>query len=123
NVEEIALQFFSDEHELATIEDVLAGANDIIAEWVSDDATFRESIRELTWKHGTVQSELKESEKDEKEIYKMYYEYSEAVRTLVSHRILAINRGEKEDVLRVNIEAPDDRITTYLGKQVIPEVK
>src|SRR5690625_4392243 len=123
NIEEKAAQFFSDEHELTTVEDVLAGVNDIIAEWLSDDATFRESIRELTWKHGIVQTESKQAEKDEKEIYKMYYAYSEAVRSLVSHRILAINRGEKEDILRVSIEAPLDRIITYLNEHVITEKK
>src|SRR5690625_4309266 len=123
NVEEEAKQYFSEEHELNTVEAVLAGVNDIIAEWISDDASFRDYIRETTWKQGTLQTELKDAEKDEKEIYKMYYEFSEAVRSLVSHRILAINRGEKEDVLRVSIEAPFERIITYLREHVITEIK
>lgn len=122
-VNEEAGHFFSEEHELHTVEEVLAGVNDIIAEWVSDDPAFRDYIRETTWKHGVLQTEIKDDEKDEKEIYKMYYEYSEAVRSLVSHRILAINRGEKEDILRVSIEPPVDKIITHLKKQVIAEEK
>src|SRR5690625_1105012 len=119
NVEEEATQFLSEEHELHTIEDVLAGVNDIIAEWISDDPTYREFIRETTFKLGVVETEVKDADKDEKQIYQMYYEYSEAVRSLVSHRILAINRGEKEDVLRVAIEPPTERILAFLQKQVI----
>lgn len=123
NVEEEATQFLSEEHELHTIEDVLAGVNDIIAEWISDDPTYREFIRETTFKLGVVETEVKDADKDEKQIYQMYYEYSEAVRSLVSHRILAINRGEKEDVLRVSIEPPVEKIIDYLHKQVIPSVQ
>src|SRR5699024_816188 len=97
NVEKEANDFLSEELDLHTIEDVLAGVNDIIAEWVSDDATYREFIREETFKRGIVQSEVKHKDKDEKGVYEMYYEFSEPVRSLVSHRTLALNRGEKED--------------------------
>lgn len=121
NIDDEAAQFFSEEHELHTVEEVLAGVNDIIAEWISDDPTFRNYIRETTWKHGVIETNVKDVEKDEKEIYKMYYEYDEAIRTLVAHRTLAINRGEKEDVLRVTIEAPIEKITTYLNEKVITE--
>ena len=110
NIEAIAEQFFTEEHELSTVEDVLAGANDIIAEWISDDPTYRDYIRETTWKLGTIETAIKNAEKDEKEIFKMYYEYDEAIRSLVSHRTLAINRGEKEDVLRVKVVAPEEKI-------------
>src|SRR5699024_2572397 len=75
-----ATQYFSDEHELHTIEDVLAGVNDIIAEWISDDPTYREWIREETFKRGTILSEVKDEGKDEKNVYKMYYDYQESVR-------------------------------------------
>ncbi len=123
NLEETAVHYFSEEHKLTTVEDVLGGANDIIAEWISDDPTHRDYIRETTWKQGVLVTEAKEKEKDEKEIYKMYYEYSESVRSLVSHRILAINRGEKENILRVAIDPPLDKIITYLKKHVIKEEK
>src|SRR5699024_7383492 len=83
--------YFSEEHELHNTEEVLAGVNDIIAEWISDDPKYRDYIREITWKEGMIQTVVKQQEKDEKEIYKMYYEYSEAVKSLVSHRTLAIN--------------------------------
>lgn len=118
-VEEEANSYLSEEHELHTIEEVLQGANDIIAEWISDDAKYRDYIRESTWKYGIVVTELKDEAKDEKQIYRMYYEFSEPVRSLVSHRILAINRAEKEDVLRVAIDVPYERIIHYLEKQIL----
>ncbi len=111
--------YFSDEHALHNVEEVLAGVNDIMAEWISDDPKFRDYIRELTWKQGMIQTEVKKAEKDEKEIFKMYYDYGEAVKSLVSHRTLAINRGEKEDVLRVTIETPEEGILAYLQKQLV----
>lgn len=121
DVRKEAEKFFSEEHELHSVEDVLAGVNDIIAERISDDASYREFIRENTWKLATMQTELKNDEKDEKEIYKMYYDYEEAVHSLVSHRILAINRGEKEEVLRVTIVPPVERIEQHLQKEVIKD--
>lgn len=114
-----AEKYFSAEHELHTIEEVLSGVNDILAEWISDDAEYRDYIREETFKRGTIQSEAKDKEKDEKGVYEMYYEYSESVRSLVSHRILALNRGEKENVLKVTIDPPIERITQYLKRKVI----
>ncbi|WP_077324396.1 Tex family protein [Virgibacillus siamensis] len=111
--------YLSDEHELHTVEDVLAGVNDIIAEWISDDPEYREYIRNQTFKRGLMQSEVKDAAKDEKGVYEMYYDYSEAVRSMVSHRVLALNRGEKEDVLKVSIEPPADHVKEYLQKQMI----
>ena len=119
NVEEVAAEYFSEEHELHTTEEVLQGANDIIAEWISDDPAYRDHIRETTWKQGDIVTTLKNAEKDTTEIFKMYYDYKEPVRTLVSHRILAINRGEKEDVIRVSIEPPVEKLHSYLEQQVI----
>lgn len=119
NIEHEAAKYLSEEHELHTQEDVLGGVNDIIAEWISDDAAYRDYIREETFKRGTIQAEVKNAEKDEKGVYEMYYAYSEAVRSLVSHRILALNRGEKEDVLRVVIEAPAERVIQFLQNKVI----
>lgn len=114
-----AEKYFSEENELHTIDDVLAGVNDIMAEWISDEPEYREYIRQETFKRGTIQSELKNAELDEKGIFEMYYEFSEAVRSVVSHRTLALNRGEKEDVLKVSIESPVERITEFLRKKVI----
>ena len=119
NVASEANKYLSEEHKLNSVEDVLAGVNDIIAEWISDNAEYRDYIREETFERGSIQSEGKETEQDEKQVYEMYYEYQEAVRSLVSHRILALNRGEKEGVLKVSVEAPVERITDYLKRKVI----
>lgn len=111
--------YLSEENELHNIEDVFAGVNDILAEWISDEPEFREYIREVTFKQGMIVSEAKDADKDEKSVYEMYYDFTEPVRSLVSHRILALNRGEKEDVLRVAIEPPAERIIEYLEKKII----
>src|SRR5690625_2964190 len=116
---EVARDYFSDEHELQTTEDVLSGVNDIIAEWISDDPKFRDYIRQETFKRGQLTTALKKGENDPKRVYEMYYDYTEAVRSIAKHRILAINRGEKEDVLRVNIQPPLERIEQFLQRQVI----
>nr|WP_010529419.1 Tex family protein [Lentibacillus jeotgali] len=115
----VAKDFLSEEHELNTIEDVLMGVNDIIAEWISDDPEYRDYIRGETFKRGMVHAEGKDTDKDEKGIYEMYYAYDEAVRSMVSHRILALNRGEKEDVLKVSVEPPTERILAYLHRKVV----
>ncbi|MGV3463948.1 MAG: Tex family protein, partial [Heyndrickxia sp.] len=119
NVEEMAAQFVSEEKEVHTAGDALLGAKDIIAEWVSDEASYREWIREDTYKTGLISSSVKKTENDEKKVFEMYYEYEEPVRKIVPHRILAINRGEKEDVLRVSIQPDTDRIMEKLSKRVI----
>ncbi len=111
--------YLSEENELHTIEDVLAGVQDIIAEWIADEPTYREYIREQTLQKGTIQSSVKKEELDEKKVFEMYYAYSEAVRSIVSHRILALNRGEKEDVIKVSIEPPIDSIYHYLEKKIL----
>lgn len=119
DIDSAAKEYFSKEHELSTIEDVLAGVNDIIAEWISEDASYREYIRTETWKRGSLETAVKDESLDEKQVFKMYYEYSEPIRSLVSHRTLAINRGEKEDVLRVSIKPPVEQIIGFLERQVI----
>ncbi|MED4079918.1 Tex family protein [Halalkalibacterium halodurans] len=123
--------YFSVEHELTKVEDVLQGAQDIIAEWIADDADLRKRIRSLGFKEGSVIAKVKKEELDEKGVYEMYYDYEEPVRTLVPHRTLALNRGEKEDVLRVTIRFPVDRIIemsekTFIrrfGSPAVPYVK
>lgn len=117
--EEKALEFIHPDKEVLTAEEALQGAKDIIAEKVSDDAQFRQWIRQQTWKKGVIISTVKEPEKDEKKVYEMYYEYEEPVHKIVPHRVLALNRGEKEGVLRVSIQAPVEDIMAYLRKHII----
>ncbi|MEH7331448.1 Tex family protein [Neobacillus drentensis] len=119
SIEEKAKEFLSEEKEVRTIEEAIAGAKDIIAEMVSDDAEGRKWIRKETTKSGTVASTVKEAEKDEKNVYEMYYEYEEPVNKIVPHRILALNRGEKEDILRVSVKMNTDLILSYLSKKWI----
>lgn len=119
SIEEKAREYLSEEKEVLTIEDAIAGARDIIAEMVSDDAEGRKWIRKETFKSGTVVSVAKEEEKDEKKVYEMYYEYEEPVNKIVPHRILAINRGEKEDILRASIKMNVDLTISYLSKKWI----
>src|SRR5690625_4611589 len=119
NVSEEAKAYLSEEHELNDVSDVLAGVNDIIAEWISDEAKYREKIRTVTFNQGTIITKIKKDAEDEKEIFKMYYDYNEQVKQIANHRVLAINRGEKENVLKVTIEPPIDDILTYLREQVI----
>ncbi|GEN47154.1 Tex family protein [Alkalibacillus haloalkaliphilus] len=118
-VEKEAEQYLSEEHELADIEAVIQGVNDIIAEWISDEPAFRDDIRSYTFKQGAITTELKKGAEDEKEIFQMYYEYREPVKSMASHRVLAVNRGEKEKVLKVAIEPPVDTIIDYIKRAVI----
>jgi protein Tex len=116
-IEEKAKEFLSDEKEVLTVEDAIAGAKDIIAEMISDDAEGRKWIRNETFKSGKVESTVKDAEKDEKKVYEMYYEYEEPVNKIVPHRILALNRGEKEDILRVSIKMNNDIVLSYLSRK------
>ncbi|QHS24589.1 RNA-binding transcriptional accessory protein [Virgibacillus sp. MSP4-1] len=111
--------YFSDEHKLATVEDVLGGVNDIIAEWISDEPKFREKIRQDTFQRGLLETKAKNEEQDEKGIYHMYYDFQESVRKIASHRVLAVNRGEKEDILKVSTTPPEEYILSYLQDQVL----
>ncbi|WP_186576334.1 Tex family protein [Aquibacillus kalidii] len=121
SVSQEAQAYISEENELHSIEEVIAGANDIIAEWISDDPKYREYIREKTFKVGIIQSEAKNKDKDEKGVFEMYYAYDEPIRAIVSHRTLALNRGEKEDIIKVSIQPPLDEITRYLNKQIVKD--
>ena len=104
DVEAKAATFVNEEKEILTVEDALNGALEIIAEKVSDNAHYRKLLREYTVKKAMLVTSLKDEEKDEKHVYEMYYEYQELVKTIVPHRILAVNRAEKEGVLKVNLE-------------------
>lgn len=116
-VEELALAYLSEEKEVNTVEEAIAGALDIIAEEISDEAEFRFYIREITIKEGKLISVAKDETLES--VYEMYYNFEESIEKLVGHRILAINRGEKEKILTVKILAPEERILRFLEKKVI----
>ncbi|MBT2759615.1 RNA-binding transcriptional accessory protein [Mesobacillus foraminis] len=114
SVEKEAGTYLSEEKEVKTADDAIAGAKDIIAEMVSDDADSRKWIRTETFKAGTIESAVKDEEKDDKNVYEMYYDYSEPISKVVPHRILALNRGEKEEILRVSIRTASESVMRYL---------
>ena len=114
---EEAAKYIDPEKEVKTAEDALAGAKDILAEAVSDNADYRTRIRELTMKEGRLLSNAKDPEAES--VYEMYYEFDEALSKVAGHRTLAINRGEKEKFLVVKLEAPVDKIIDYLERQLI----
>jgi len=116
-LEVAAEKYVSAEKEVANVNEAIAGAKDIIAEHISDEADYRISIREMTVKQGKVVSTAKNPE--EQSVYEMYYDFEEPVTKLAGHRILALNRGEKEKILTVKIEAPLDKILLYLEKKTI----
>ena len=117
DVKEEAQEFLSEEKQVNTVEEAIAGAMDIIAEEISDNADYRTYIRELTMKEGSLVSEAKN--KEESSVYEMYYEYEESIKKVAGHRILALNRGEKEKVLTVKVQAPEEKIIAYLEKRMI----
>ncbi|MFL6978310.1 Tex family protein [Bacillus inaquosorum] len=113
-------QYISEEKEVFTREEAIEGAKHIIAEQISDEPNFRKWIRQETFKKGTIKSTAgKSADTDEKNVYEMYYEYEEPIAKVVPHRVLAMNRGEKEDILKVTIEPPADQIKAFLEKQII----
>ena len=119
DINEIAKEFIDEEKDVKTVEEAINGAKDIIAEMISDVAEFRKDIRKIIYDKGVIATK---ASKDEKSVYEMYYDYNEAVKKIPSHRILAINRGEKEDFLKVKIEETDDAILDYLnGKNLVPD--
>lgn len=123
SVEAKAKEYLNEEMELATTEDVLAGAHEIIAEIISDEPAYREHIREFTRKNGQIVSTAKDTDKDEKGVYEMYYEFSQGISSLVSHRVLAMNRGEKTGILKVAVLIDEDKIFAYLAKKVVKNPK
>ncbi len=116
-LEETAKAYLSEEKEVRTVEEAIAGAQDIIAESISDEADYRSWIRNTTARKGKVISAAKDPEAES--VYEMYYEFEEPVSRLAGHRILALNRGEKEKFLTVKVEAPEEDILRYLEKKVI----
>ena len=119
SLETIAEQYVSEEKEVKDVADAIAGARDIIAEQISDNADYRKYIRDITREEGILTS----TAKDEKaqSVYEMYYEYQEPVKKIAGHRVLELNLGDKENFLVVKLEAPEERILTYLCKKTITE--
>ena len=116
-LEEAAKGYISEEKEVASAEEAIAGAKDIIAEYISDEADYRIYIRDLTTKQGKIVSAAKDSEVQS--VYEMYYEFEEPITKLAGHRVLALNRGEKEKILTVKVEAPEEKVLQYLEKKTI----
>ena len=116
NIDSEAEKFIDEEKKVLSVEDALKGANDIIAEIISDNAEIRKHIRENALKYGVI---VTKKAKDEKSVYDMYYDFSERVSNMASHRVLAINRGEKEEFLKVKLEIDNDRILKYIENQYI----
>lgn len=118
DIKEIAKEFINEEKEVNTIEDAISGANDIIAENISDNANYRKEIKRIYYKDGVITTK---ANKDEKSSYEMYYDFSEKVNRIPSHRILAINRGEKEEFLKIKIDKPEDTILNFIQKDIIKD--
>ncbi len=117
SIEEQAEAFVDPEKEVPTVQDALQGAMDIIAEDVSDNAEYRKKLRHLTFEYGVLSTKATDPAADS--VYTMYYEYAEAVKKLPGHRILAINRGEKEEFLKVSLTVPEDVAVNFLFNCVI----
>ncbi|MBE8848739.1 Tex family protein [Enterococcus durans] len=121
DIREEAKKYLSEEKEVQSVEEALQGAHEIIAEQVSDDAKFRTWIRSYTYNKGLYVSAVKKKELDEKGVYEMYYDFSEPIHKIVSHRILATNRGEKEDILKVSLQVDESAVLSYLERQMIKD--
>ena len=120
SVEEEAAKYINPEEELETIEDVLAGAHEILAESTSDNAEYRTWIRAFTMNQGKIEVVAKDEEADDKGVYQMYYDYEKSLKTLVPHQVLAINRGEKEGILMVKVVVDEQEVHDYLFDQTVP---
>lgn len=116
NIDEEASKYINPEKEVNSVEDAIKGANDIIAEIVSDDAKIRKYIRELALREGVI---VTKNSNEEKSVYDMYYDYSESVKTIAPHRVLAINRGEKEDFLKVKVEINNEKVINYIMNEYV----
>ncbi len=117
-LEDEASKYLNEEKGVTTPEEALQGASDIIAEMISDEAEYRKKIRSLIYRVGLI---VTKAAKEEKSVYDMYYDYQEPVSKIPSHRILAINRGENEEFLKVKIDGTDEEIISYLNKKVIKD--
>lgn len=108
---------------IANAEEALQGAHEIVAEQISDNPDFRTWIRSYTKNKGVYQSKVKDADKDEKGVYEMYYDFAEPINKMVSHRVLASNRGEKEEILKVSIVVEEEKIYDYLERQLVQNTR
>ena len=121
SLEDMATKFVKDK--VKSVEEAITGAKYIIAEWISDNASYRKWIRSYFYKNGIITSKIKKNAEDEGKVYEMYYDYSEPVKWIKPHRVLALNRGEKEKVLTVSIDVDKDGILAFLEKKIIKNEK
>ena len=115
--EDILKKYINEEKELTDLEKILEGAKDIITENISDEPKYRTKIRGIAWRTGKIIS--KAAKKDEKSVYEMYYDFSEEAKKIAGHRVLAINRGEKEKFLKVSLVIDDDKAIDYLERNIL----
>ena len=120
SIYEIAKEYIDEEKGVTNEEEAIAGALDIIAENIADDADYRKKIKSFCFREAVISTK---AAKEEKSAYDMYYEYQEGILKMPSHRILAINRGEKEEFLKVKLDKPEEKILDYLKKQIIQDYK
>ncbi len=118
---DMASKFVNDK--VKSVEDAITGAKYIIAEWISDNASYRKWIRSYFYKNGIIVSKMKKNAEDEGKVYEMYYDYNEPVKWIKPHRVLALNRGEKEKVLTVSIDVDKEGILDFLEKKLIKNEK
>jgi len=116
-IEEIASKYVTEN--VKNVDDAIQGAKYIIAEWISDNAKYRKTIRDNTYNYGTIKSKIKKDVVDENKTYDMYYDYEEKIKYIKPHRILALNRGENEGILNVSIQYEKERVLSYLEKRII----
>lgn len=122
SIEEIAKKFIDPEKGVETVEDAIAGAKDIIAENISDNPTYRKEIKRYCYRDGVIATEVNEKdEKDDKATYQMYFDFYEKVNRIPSHRILAINRAEKENAIKLKIQKPEENIIDFIERDVIKD--
>ena len=119
--DELAKKYINDN--VKTTLDAVSGAKYIIAEWISDNAYYRKWIRTYIYRNGNISSSIKKTANDEAKIYEMYYNYTEPLKTVKPHRVLALNRGEKEKILTVNIDIDEEKIINYLKEKIIKNDK
>lgn len=121
NIEETASKYLNEA--VKSVDEAVQGASYIIAEWISDNASYRKYLRHNMMNYGVIVSKLKKKAEDEGEIYKMYYDYSEKIKYIKPHRVLAMNRGEKEGILSVGIEIDTDYVLAWFDKKIIKNDK
>ncbi len=123
NIEDYAKEYIDIEKGVESVEDAINGAKDIIAEIISDEPKYREYIRNYVKNYGVLKSNVKAHDKDEKEVFKMYYEYSERIKSIANHRVLAVNRGENEKILKVDVKIEEEALIKYLENKIITNSK